>query len=143
MKAPRLGQRAPLGLMFFPPVKQLMEPRLVVGGAGRGLWFPSTAEVFYCMSLNCSSLAFYVIVSRSIASPCMLAHLQVCVFESGGSERWTWGVLQGLGSLCWVQNGGRYPLVSDLSARWGGLPCEGNPRFPLLFRILCLNYTHL
>lgn len=142
MKTPRQGQRAPLAFMFFPPVKQLVEPRLVVGGAGCGLWFPSTAEVFFCMSFNFSSLAFYVIVSRSIASPCMLAHLQVCVFEGGGGERWTRGSCRDWGH-CWVQKGDRYPLVNDLSAGQGGLPCEGNPRFPLLFRILCLIYTRL
>lgn len=68
----------------------------MVGGAGCGLWFPSTAEVFFCVSFNFSSFAFYVIVFRSIASPCMLAHLQVCVFEAGGGERWT-GVPAGTG----------------------------------------------
>ena len=51
---------------------------------------------FSCVSFNFSSLAFYVIVSRSIASPCVLAHLQVCVFEAGGAERWT-GVPAGAG----------------------------------------------
>ena len=55
------------------------------------------------MSFNYfSGLAFCVIVSRRIGSPCMLAHLQVCVFEGGGGERWTGGILQGLGSLYWV-----------------------------------------
>lgn len=67
---------------------------MVVGGAGRGLWFPSTAEVLYCMSFNFSSLAFCVIVSRRIASPCMLAHLQVCVCLRVGVVR------GGLGASC-------------------------------------------
>ena len=40
------------------------------------------------MSFNYfSGLAFCVIVSRRIGSPCMLAHLQVCVFEGGECAR--------------------------------------------------------